>query len=92
LTFGKENFPMNTPDQTFKLQTQLSTWSGTKKVAGWLAISALALCAIGALLIFLGELRSVGDLSPVLFIVAICMLVRGQAKKKIGEIEAALSA
>lgn len=82
---------MTTPAQTFRLQTQLSTWSGTKKIAGWLAIVALALCAGSAVLIFAGKERGVVALASPLLMVVVCLLLRTQAKKKITEIEAALS-
>lgn len=82
---------MNTPDQIFKLQTQLSTWSGTKKVAGWLALISFALCAVGVVLIIIEEERSVGALASPLFLVGLFIWVRTQAKKKISDIEAELS-
>ena len=83
--------PMNTADQTFKLQTQLSTWSGTKMIAGWLVIVAFALSGVGIILAFVGEVRGLGALSGPLFLAAMCTMVRSQATRKIAEIQALLS-
>ena len=82
---------MNTPDQTFRLQGQLSTWSGTKKIAGWLAIIAFVLCAIGVALILFGQERSIVTLASPFLLIAICLRLRTRATKKITEIEAKLS-
>jgi hypothetical protein len=53
---------MNTSDRIFKLQGQLSSWSGTKKVACWLAIVAVGVSVAGAIFIG-GEERRIGALA-----------------------------
>ncbi len=83
---------MNTPDQRFRLQTQLSQWAGTKAIAGWLAIIAFVLLsAAGVVLILAGKASRVGMLASPLLLAASCLLLRTRAKKRIGEIEAELS-
>lgn len=82
---------MNTPEQTFRLQTQLSRWSGTKTIAGWLAIIALVLGATGVVLTLVGKESSVGVLASPLLLAVVCLLLRTRAKARIGEIEAELS-
>jgi hypothetical protein len=82
---------MNTPDQVFKLQAQLGTWRGTQKVAGWLAIACLAICVVGVALILLGKEKNLGMALAPLGTVAICGILRAQAKEKIRAIEARLS-
>ena len=82
---------MNTPEQIFRLQTQLSTWSGTKKIAEWLVVFACVLCVIGVVLYFIGEEKSVRSTVAPLSVVVICALLRREAKEKIRSIEAKLS-
>lgn len=82
---------MKTPDEVLNLQTQLSQWSGTKKVAEWLAIVGLAIFAGGVVLIVLGKMKAgVLAMSPLTGSI-LCLLLRGEAVKRVRLIDAELS-
>lgn len=81
---------MNPPEQTFKLKTELSKWSGTKTVSGWFALFELARCAIVATLIITGKEKGLGELAAPTFMIVACLLLRTKAKREISRIETEL--
>lgn len=83
---------MKTPDEVLELQTRLSQWSGTKKVAEWLAIVGLAIFAGGVVLVLLGKMKAGALVTSPLTIPVPCLLLRAEAIKRLRLIDAELSA
>ena len=78
---------MNTPEQVFKMQTQLSDSIGTKKVAEWLigiALLFLIWASVEAIIAKEGVLRAIA--SPLL-LVALLVHMRSQAKRRTADLE-----
>jgi hypothetical protein len=78
---------MNTPEKVFKLQTQLSESSGTKKIAGWLIGIALLLLigtCVEAVVAKESLLRAVS--SPLL-LVGLLIHMRLEAKRRTEDLE-----
>jgi hypothetical protein len=78
---------MSTPEKVFKLQTQLSESSGTKKIAGGLIVVAVLLliwASVDAIVAKESILRAVS--SPLL-LVALFAHMRSEAKRRTADLE-----
>ena len=78
---------MNTPEKVFKLQTQLSESSGTKKIFEWLiGLALLLLIAVTVEALFAKDslLRAIS--SPLLML-ALFTHMRTEAKRKTEDLE-----
>ena len=81
---------MNSPEETLEMQRTLSVASGTKQIATWLMVVAVALAAVSLIVALRSKEGVVGSVASPLGLATVLALLRSNSEKRIREIMAAL--